>query len=122
MSTLDAQPGASSRHPGATKFASVLSRALSEGREYPSSPSWPTELESRDVLEAMQRLWRRIGEWDESGGSLARVKGAAAEAELIITRRTNWQTERWENWKEALPCVLIEVVSLGVFAQPARRH
>jgi ABC-type glycerol-3-phosphate transport system substrate-binding protein len=113
MSTLGVQPETAKEHPGATKFANVLRRALSESREYPSSSSWPTELESREVLEAMQRLWRRIGESDESGMSLARIKAAAAEAELIINRRINWQTKMWENWKGALPFVLIAVVTLG---------
>jgi ABC-type glycerol-3-phosphate transport system substrate-binding protein len=122
MSTLGVQPETAKGHQGASKFANVLRRALSEGREYPSSPSWPTELESRDVLEALQQLWRRIGEWDESGASLARIKAAAAEAELIINRRINWRTRMWENWKGALPFVLIAVVTLGGLALVQRQR
>jgi ABC-type glycerol-3-phosphate transport system substrate-binding protein len=93
-------------------FAAVVRQALAKGREYPVYAAWPTELESRDVLESLQRLWRRIGEWNEANVSKGRIEAAAAEAELTINRRINWRVKWWEDWKRVLPLFGIGLIAV----------
>lgn len=75
--------------PGLVNFGVVLGVALErrEGLEYPPLEEWPTVLESQDVLESFQRIWRRIGE-----GNVAEVEASAASAQLAINRHINFRT------------------------------
>jgi hypothetical protein len=76
--------------PHRIAFEQAIRRAIAEGREYSDLPSWPTEVETRDVLESMQLLWRRIGESDGSPASEDRIRGAAENTEWAINRQINW--------------------------------
>jgi hypothetical protein len=82
-----------------TDFAVALSLALSRRneQEYPALAEWPDYVESREVLEAIQRIWRRIGEGKEGEEYVANLKEAAAEAQLAINRHLNWGTKLWQD-------------------------
>jgi hypothetical protein len=47
---------------GAKNAIGLIQTAMKKGREYACTPEWPTRMESIEILEAMQILWRRIGE------------------------------------------------------------
>lgn len=83
---------------GITEFAVALSLALSRRteQEYPALAEWPDYVESNEVLEAIQRVWRRIGEGKEGEEELANLKAAAAEAQLAINQHLNWPTKLWQ--------------------------
>lgn len=70
-------------------LAKLIRKAVRDGREYPELATWATEVESRDVIESMQRLWRRIGE----GGPRDRIQHAAEEAERAINLRIDPWTQ-----------------------------
>ena len=63
----------------------LIKTAIKEGREYACTPEWPTRMESIEVLEAMQTLWRRIGE-----GDAELVREYAGKAEMMINSRIYW--------------------------------
>jgi ABC-type glycerol-3-phosphate transport system substrate-binding protein len=69
------------------EIAHVLTRTLSQRsqQEYPAIAEWPAVFESQELLEAIQRIWRRIGENDTVA-----LKKVASEAEIIINRNINW--------------------------------
>jgi hypothetical protein len=46
----------------AKQFTNLVQQATIQGRSLPDLPNWPTAIESTEVQEAMQRVWRRIGE------------------------------------------------------------
>lgn len=53
-------------------------------REEPSLASWPTEIESREVIESFQNVWRRMADSDKNT-----LKQSMDELEGIINRRIN---------------------------------
>lgn len=72
--------GANNRE--ATQFTSVVQQANIQAKGLPDIPNWPTEIESTQVLEALQKVWRRIGEGDLKG-----LPAAAEEAEAVVNLR-----------------------------------
>lgn len=103
---------------GLDDFAAAVYTAIKQGREYTPAASWPIELESREVLESFERLWRRIGEWDEQEASRMRIEEAATETELTINRRIHWPTRLWWQWRGPLAVM----VALVAFAVIGLRH
>ena len=87
---------------GAQGLINVIQKTVEEGREYPAYAEWPTEIESREVLEAVQNVWRLTGERNEDG-----VKASAAEAEVVINKRIHWPTWLWETAKVWWQYILI---------------
>jgi hypothetical protein len=79
---------------GLTEFDSSLNFALEKGREYPQSAKWPTAFESRDSLDALQTLWRAIGQANENGKALDvdGINSAAAVVQFRINRQIDWLT------------------------------
>ena len=48
--------------PDARRFANTVRETELQSRMLPDIPEWPTDVESTEVLEAFQRVWRRIGD------------------------------------------------------------
>jgi ABC-type glycerol-3-phosphate transport system substrate-binding protein len=108
---LPAQPGADRDHgiqtllgqlqppgPRAVEIRNLIRRAVTEGREYPNLPDWARGVESPEILERLQRLWRRIG---EGGADEHRVVEAAQEVQSAINLNidTPTQVRAWlERW------------------------
>jgi ABC-type glycerol-3-phosphate transport system substrate-binding protein len=97
----------------------AIRRALDHGRECPHLPSFATDIESREVLEAMQRLWRRIseGSGDRNEGTHD-VKTAAEHAQLIINLRIDGRTRILyflrQYWPHITAAILVVVIGLLV--------
>lgn len=66
----------------AQQFTNMVQQATIQGRSLPDLPNWPTAIESTEVQEALQRVWRRIGE-----GSVERLKDEAHTAEATLNLR-----------------------------------
>jgi ABC-type glycerol-3-phosphate transport system substrate-binding protein len=116
-SSLKDNPGSPSRgsnQTGATDFAVALSLALSRRseQEYPALAEWPDYLESREVLEAIQRIWRRIGLGKEGEEDVANLKEAAAEAQLAINQHLNWRTKLWQDIQQSWWAIVIGMSAL----------
>jgi hypothetical protein len=80
MDALVSALGASDRE--AAQFTNVVQQANIKARSLPDLAIWPTEIESPQVLGALQKIWRRIGEGDLEG-----VQAAAGEAETALNLR-----------------------------------
>lgn len=93
--------------PGLVNFGVTLGLALEkrEELEHPPLEEWPTVLESQDVLESFQRIWRRIGE-----GNVAEVEAAAASAQLAINRHINFRTRLVEGLRNQW-----QLITVGLF-------
>jgi ABC-type glycerol-3-phosphate transport system substrate-binding protein len=92
FASLDGQSGASTvpiYHPEARRIVGTLMEGQVKWREYPSLPQWPTVFESSDVLESLQRLWRRTAEGKGKDSGSNQLEQTATEVELIINRRIN---------------------------------
>ncbi len=104
---------------GITDFAVALSLALSRRteQEYPALAEWPDYVESNEVLDALQLVWRRIGDGKEGEEDLAILKAAAAEAQLAINQRLNRWTKLWQDiqrWWWAIVIVLLAFLIIAV--------
>jgi hypothetical protein len=71
--------------PEPSRFIANIQTAIDQGSQYPQIESWPTAVENREVLEALQTVWRRIAQRDTEG-----IEKAAATAEWAINARMNW--------------------------------
>jgi len=72
------------RSDEAMQFTNAVQQANIQGRSLPDIPKWPTGVESTEVKEAMQRVWRRIGE-----GDLGRLDEEAHVAEDVLNQRVD---------------------------------
>src|ERR1017187_5936 len=66
----------------AAQFTALVQQANIQGKSLPDLPNWPTEIESIEVQEALQRVWRRIGE-----GNLAGLDAETRAAEAALNLR-----------------------------------
>jgi hypothetical protein len=119
--SLDGRSGPSAASTRPSEASTIVSTLLGEQekwREYPSLPQWPTVFESSDVLESLQRLWRRTaeGKGEEPGGD--KIEQAAAEVELIINRRINnftWFTEEIRRFSWYIIAAAVLIITVIVF-------
>lgn len=97
---------------GAREAISLIQTAIQEGREYPPVPESPTKMESIEVLEAMQMLWRRIGE-----GNAEQVRRFAGKAEQMINSRIYWPTAVWGLIQKLWPAIsfFLVLAFLGMY-------
>jgi len=102
----------------AQDFTKLVQQANIQGRSFPDLPDFPTTIESTEVQEALQRMWRRIGDGDSE-----RLKEEAKSAETILNLKIDRVAkfryilvESW--WLVAIP-LLILVTFWGI---QARRH
>ena len=93
-----------------TEFTVALRVALArrEENEYPALAEWPEYVESREVLEAIQRVWRRIGE----GGDTEDLKAAAAEAQHAINRNLDLTTRLFEDARHWYWLIIVGLMTL----------
>jgi hypothetical protein len=100
-------------HDSSTEFAIALSLALSRRteQEYPALAEWPDYVESREVLEAIQRIWRRIGEGQASNDAVASLIAAAEDAELAVNRHLDWRVKFEEDVKRWWQFIAITLIS-----------
>jgi ABC-type glycerol-3-phosphate transport system substrate-binding protein len=109
--------------PGLVDFGVALGLALEkrEELEHPPLEEWPTVLESQDVLESFQRIWRRIGE-----GNVAQVEEAAAATELAINKHINFRTRLVESvrnqWQLITGGLLLIMAGLLAFSYRELKH
>ena len=80
----------------------TVQKAIEQGVAYPPFSEWPTEIENQQVQEAVQIVWRRIGEGDP-----AKLRNAAREAEWLINSRIYWIDEFWNGVIEARSALTI---------------
>lgn len=98
-----------------SEFAIALSLALSQRKEneHPELADWPEYVESREVLEAIQRIWRRIGEGGNNPEAWANLKAAAEDAQLAVNRNLDPQTRLTEDirrWQWLIAAGLMALV------------
>jgi len=116
-------PAKAGASPGPADFRVALGRALDrrEELEHPPFEEWPTVLESQDVLESFQRIWRRIGE-----GNVAQVEAAAASTELAINKHINFRTRLEEGvrnqWQLITGGLLLIILGILIFVRREFRH
>jgi hypothetical protein len=71
--------------PDVDRFVEAVQKAIEQGVSYPQLAIWPSAVESLQVQEALQLIWRRMGE-----GNPVALRTAAQEAEWLINTRINW--------------------------------
>lgn len=94
-------------------FVDTVQKAIEQGVAYPPFSEWPTKIENRRVQEAMQAVWRRMGEGDPK-----KLRGAAREAEWLINSQIYWVDEFWNGVIEArwaLVTVLFLALSIAAY-------
>ena len=98
----------------AKNVVSLIHTAIEKGKEYPPIPQWPTRMESTEILEAMQMLWRRIGE-----GNVQRVRKYAGKVSLMINSRIYWPSSLWVLVKKMWPAItfILTLAFLGLYLQ-----
>ena len=98
----------------AKRAVSLIHTAIEKGREYPPIPQLPTRVESIEILEAMQMLWRRIGE-----GNVERVQKYAGKVSLMINSRIYWPSSLWVLVKKMWPAItiILTLAFLGLYLQ-----
>jgi len=93
--------------PGARSFSESVQKALDQGVQYPDFEKWPSVLENHQVLESLQRVWRRMGEGDVNGMRLA-----AESLQGQINSQIYIPTRTWDGFSRAWPLLLIVSASL----------
>ncbi|MBS1807445.1 MAG: extracellular solute-binding protein [Acidobacteria bacterium] len=84
------------------EYENLIDQAEKRGKEYPYIDSFPTVLESPDILEHFQRLWLRMGQGNADGSARERITAAAEETEQAINQRIDPVTIRDTKRKEAI--------------------
>jgi hypothetical protein len=82
--------------PQVEHFVDSVQKAIQQGTEYPPFAEWPIQLEDRRVQEALQIIWRRMGE-----RSPDHLKAAARDAEWLINSRVYWVDQLWNGLIES---------------------
>jgi ABC-type glycerol-3-phosphate transport system substrate-binding protein len=99
----------------------AVTGALVNGEEYPSIPEWPQAIERGEVLEALQTLWRRIGDHAGERGGAKDIESAAHNAEELINTRLNLLTRVTSSLVREWPVVaLLALVIAGVSMRELR--
>ncbi len=104
---LDTLGGSSSK--GAKNAIFLIHTAIEKGREYPPIPQLPTGMESIEILESMQMLWRRMGE-----GNVERVDQYAGKVALKLNSRIYWPSSLWVLVKRLWPAITF-ILALAFF-------
>ncbi len=93
-------------------FAAVLLAAIEKGEGYAPLASWPTDIESPEVLDKFQSLWRRLGD----AQSPDEISRAAKDAELAINRRidpwTRFTYYLFQHWPFVAVSIGVPVVGV----------
>jgi len=121
FASLDAQSGSSPVRiydPEAMRIVNTMMEDQVIWREYPSLSQWPTVFESSDVLESLQKLWRRTAEAKGNDSGSDQIEQAAAEVELIINRHINkitWFKEEIRRFSWYIIAISLLIIAAMVF-------
>ena len=78
--------------PGREELAETIRGEILSAREHAALPEWPTFIESADVLDGFQNLWRAVGRGDRDGNARIRIENATRDLELCVNRNIHWPT------------------------------
>ena len=105
---------------GANLFTQAVQQATLHGRRLPDLAEWPTQIESTEILEAFQRIWRRIGD-----GNIEGLRREAAVAETALNLRINHVSQLraglahfW--WLSMLAGTVVLTVVIGALVRTRR--
>ena len=101
----DSVPGS----PDTERFVETVQKAIDQGVSYPQLAKWPEAVESLPAQEALQLIWRRMGERDPEA-----LRYAARQAEWLINTRINWFYEARNTIFEAGWLLLMMLLIAGV--------
>jgi hypothetical protein len=110
--------------PTRTEIGRLIRSVVTQGREYPHLEKFATDIESPEVLEGLQRLWRQISEGGHETPSYAtNVTKVARDAELAVNSRIDHYTRFKELvLKPVLPWMpLVLLLVLAAYAWHAKR-
>jgi hypothetical protein len=92
------------------QFVDAVQKAIEQGVSYPQFADWPIAIENARVQEAMQVVWRRMGEGDPD-----KLSHALRDAEWTINSQIYWPDEFWNGVLEARwAIVAMLLVAFGV--------
>lgn len=99
--------------PEVDRFVDAVQKAIEQGVAYPQLATWPEYVENQQVQEALQVLWRRVGEKDPE-----ELKRAAREVEWLVNSRISWfdglinvvVEARW-----VLTAVLVSAIAVALY-------
>jgi ABC-type glycerol-3-phosphate transport system substrate-binding protein len=92
-------------------FSEAVQKAIDQGFKYPDLEQWPTVVESPEVLDLLQRLWRRMGVGDEAG-----MREAALQVERAVNTHLYWPSRVSDAFLRSWPLLLLTALVLGGFA------
>jgi hypothetical protein len=96
---------------GAEAFEDAAKKAIRNGQSYPDVDSFPTVLESKQVLESLQTIWYRMSDGDE-----AAVRAAAERCQFVINSSLDWVVSLNNEFRVLLPFLLgATVVAVCVY-------
>lgn len=111
MESFSGEPDASS----VQKFSEAVQKAIDQGVRYPDLEQWPLVVENHEVLELLQRVWRRMAEGDVQG-----MREAAGDVQSTINSRIYLPAKTWESIQSAWPLLLAIAFCLGAYAVNVR--
>jgi len=94
-----------------SEFRSQLLGVLKSPLTYPDLPYWPVAIESHDVQEGFQRVWRRL-----AGEDISRLRESQDALQTQINDRLFWPARAWRGVRDALP-YLIPLIMIAGFLQ-----
>lgn len=86
-------------------FSAEVQKAIDQGRSYPELAVWPMAVENSQVIEALQRVWRRM-----AAGNPRELALAADQAQWTINKRVNlayWLLDRVDQAWQLLVTILL---------------
>lgn len=95
------------------EFVKEVQKAMDQGQKYPDEDFWPVAIESKEALESLQRVWRRMGE-----GDVPAMRSAAKDAEWTINTRINWfyaTVDRLARDWQIITCVFLVAVFVAAY-------
>lgn len=92
-------------------FSEAVQKAIDQGIKYPDLEQWPIIIENREVLELLQRAWRRMGEGDVSG-----LKQAVGDVEWAINSRLYGPARFWDAVLRSWALLLLIAAIVGGYA------
>ncbi len=74
------------------ELATMIENEVRMAREHSPIAQWPTFIESVEVLNGFQRLWRAVGQGDRDNSARLRIQKAAHDLEYSINRNIHLRT------------------------------
>jgi Bacterial extracellular solute-binding protein len=96
---------------GASSFSNAVQKAIDQGVKYPDLEQWPSVFENHEVLESLQRVWRRMAEGDDAG-----MTRAARDLQGQINAQIYWPTQVKNLLLRIWPLMLSLVIFLALIA------